>query len=460
MAAEMFQTIDTNHRMRTIHLKRGVDLKLQGQVTDTTPVMVPTSRVALTPDDFPGFIPKAAVKAGDVVEAGSPLMFDKLHPQVCIVSPVAGTVEDVVRGERRKIERVTVRVASQSTEPVKVDIGKAATDEAALRSMMQKYGIWTAIRQRPYDIVPADTDGRPRDIFVTTFDSAPLAPNLMAAVDMRYVQAGIKALARLTDGKVYVSVKKGGPTAIDGAEIVMFEGKHPVGNPGVQAANIDPVNKGEIIWTLSISTVNDLGRLLLDREVPTTTDVAVTGPEISSPAIITTYIGAEVAPLLKGRVCDDGVNHRIISGNVLTGYRLDDAGFIRFPYRQITVIAEGDDADEFMGWASVGLNKMSQSRTFLSSLLPGRRFAPDARLHGGRRAMIMSGEYDKVFPMDILPEQLIKAILARDIDSMEQLGIYEVAPEDFAAAEYADPSKLELQKIVREGLDYLRKELE
>ncbi len=457
----MFQIIDTNYRMRTIHLKRGVDLKLRGQVTDTTPVMVPTSRIAITPDDFPGFIPKAAVKAGDTVEPGSTLMFDKLHPQVSLISPVAGTVEEVVRGERRKIERVIVRVASQGADPVKVDIGDAATDEAALRHAMQRYGIWTAMRQRPYDIVPADTDCRPRDIFVTTFDSAPLAPNLMAGVDMRFVEAGIKALGRLTDGKVYVSVRKGGPTAIEGAEIVMFEGKHPAGNPGVQAANIDPVNKGEIIWTLSITTVNNLGRLLLEKEVPATTDVAVTGPEISSPAIITTYIGAEVAPLLKGRVCDDGVNHRTISGNVLTGYRIDAAdGFIRFPYRQITVIAEGDDADEFMGWASPGLSKMSQSRTFLSSLLPGRRFAPDARLHGGRRAMIMSGEYDKVFPMDILPEQLIKAILARDIDRMEQLGIYEVAPEDFAAAEYADPSKLELQKIVREGLDYLRKELE
>lgn len=449
--------------MRIINIKKGLDLNLSGAVADTTPRPVEVDRVAICPDDFPGFTPKADVKAGDKVSVATPLMHDKMHPEVCLVSPVNGEVEDVVRGERRKIERVVVKVDSrrplESDRPI--DVAAARSDADALRKLLCNTGLWAMMRQRPYDIVPRP-DVEPRDIFITSFDSSPLAPSLMSSVDAAALEAGVAALKRLTAGNVYIGVREGGPQKIGQAEVVVFKGKHPSGNAGVQAANIAPVNKGEVIWTLDVVTAARIGRLLTAGILDTLCSVAVTGPRVEKPYIATTIIGASLRPLLDGHLPAAADAHlRIISGNVLTGVKtsLDD-GFLRFPYRQITVISEGDDADEFMGWAAPGVNTMSQSPTFLSRLFHRKGFSPDARLHGGRRAMILSGEYDKVFPMDILPEYLLKAIIARDIDKMEQLGIYEVAPEDFALCEYVDASKIEIQRIVREGLDYLRHELE
>lgn len=446
--------------MRKINLKKGADLKLKGEVTDFTPQYVKVDKVAVCPDDFPGFQPKVSVKPGDTVSVGQAVMFDKNHPEVKLVSPVNGTIDEVVRGERRKLLRVVINVAADATAIEKpLDVKSALTDDAALKSLLQSSGLWSFMRQRPYDIVP-DVDKTPRDIFVTTFDSAPLAVSMLKYVDSKFVEAGVKALKRLTPGNVYIGVQQGGPQQINGGECVLFKGPHPSGNAGVQAAAIAPVNKGETIWCLDIITVNRIGRLLLTGELDTITNIAVTGPEVIKPCIVTTIEGAAIAPIVANNLDDSGCHLRVISGNVLTGVKESLDGFLHYPYRQITVICEGDDADEFMGWAAIGASKMSQSPTFLSHLFPGKRFSPDARLHGGKRAMILSGEYDKVFPMDILPEYLLKAIIAKDIDKMEQLGIYEVAPEDFALCEYVDASKIEVQKIVREGLDYLRKELE
>ncbi len=448
------------YSMRKINLKKGADLKLKGEVTDFTPQFVKVGKIAVCPDDFPGFQPKVSVKPGDTVSVGQAVMFDKNHPEVKLVSPVNGTVDEVVRGERRKLLRVVIDVAADATAIEKpLDVKSALTDDTTLKLLLQNSGLWSFMRQRPYDIVP-DVDKTPRDIFVTTFDSAPLAVSILKYVDSKYVEAGIKALKRLTPGNVFIGVQKGGPQHIDGGECVMFKGPHPSGNAGVQAAAIAPVNKGETIWCLDIITVNRIGRLLLTGELDTLTAVAVTGPEVKKPCIVTTIEGAAIAPVIENNLVNSGCHLRMVSGNVLTGVKESIDGFLHFPYRQITVISEGDDVDEFMGWAAIGASKMSQSPTFLSHLFPGKRFSPDARLHGGKRAMILSGQYDKVFPMDILPEYLIKAIIAKDIDKMEQLGIYEVAPEDFALCEYVDASKIEVQKIVREGLDYMRKELE
>ncbi len=445
--------------MKTIRLKKGLDLRIKGGVSDLTPQVVSEPRVAICPDDFPGFMPKADVKAGDEVTVGTALMHDKNCPDVRLVSPVNGTVEDVLRGERRHIERVVVKVGADATGMNAIDVRTAQKDEDALRKLLQNAGLWAMMRQRPYDIVPK-ADATPRDIFVTTFDSAPLAPSLMTGLSAQNIEAGVKALGRLTTGKVYVGVREGGPKEIPGAEVVMFKGPHPCGNAGVQAANIAPVNKGETIWTLDIVTVSRIGHLILTGELDTLTIASVAGPEVERPKLVQTLIGAEIAPLVKGDIKDDDTHRRYIAGNVLTGVNAGREGFLHFPYRQVTVMREGDDADEFMGWASPGIDKMSQSPTFLSRLFGRKKFAPDARIHGGKRAMILSGDYDKVMPMDILPEYLLKAIISRDIDRMEQLGIYEVAPEDFALCEYVDASKIEMQKIVREGLDYLRKELE
>ncbi|MCM1348510.1 MAG: Na(+)-translocating NADH-quinone reductase subunit A [Firmicutes bacterium] len=446
---------------KTIKLSKGLDLQIQGalespQIAETVTPKV----VAIYPDDFPGFTPKPLMHEGDPIAAGQPLLFDKVNGKVNLVSPADGIVKAIVRGERRKIIRVEVECGNQGQpEAISTPVNPSAEQ---IREALMASGLWCYLRQRPYDIVPT-IDNTPVNIFVTAFDSAPLAPSLTAMVEgkEKEIAKGVEWLAALTSGKVYISTRPDSPLSVPApAEHVLVSGSHPAGNPGVQAANIAPVNKGQVIWTLDIVTVARIGQLALTGRIDWNTNVALVGSEVENPKMIRTTIGSSITPIIKGNLKPTDKHIRIISGNVLTGTKVGNDGFLHFPYRQLTVMPEGDDVDEFMGWASMSPNKMSASHSFLSSLFHGRKYSPDARLNGGRRAMIMSGQYDKVLPMDILPEYLIKAILARDIDQMERLGIYEVAPEDFALCEYVDPSKLELQKIVRQGLDYLRKELE
>lgn len=447
---------------RFINLKKGLNLNLAGGLTSASPQRVYRPEfVAVSPDDFPGFMPKMDVREGDSVCIGSPLMHHKTAPEVKIVSPAAGVVERIERGARRKVERVVVRVAAEQTS-VTIDAVDTA-DAAAVRRVLQQSGLWAMMRQRPFDIVP-EADSQPRDIFVTALDTAPLALELERSLEAsaaKELEAGVKVLKTLTAGNIYIGVARGSKLPdLQGAETVEFPALHPAGNAGVQAANIAPVNKGETVWTLDVVTLAKIGRMVLEKTVDFTVNVAVTGPEVKTPEIVTTVAGAELKGMLADNLTHAGGEHlRIIAGNVLTGVpqSLGD-GYLRYPYRQVTVIAEGDNADEFMGWASLSPSKMSESRTFFGKLL-GKAFRPDARLNGGRRAMIMSGVYDKYLPMDVMPEFLLKAINAKDIDRMEALGIYEVAPEDFALAEYADPSKIELQQMVRQGLDYLRSEV-
>ena len=436
-----------------IKIKKGLDIPLKGAADGKTTVDSSTVLFGIVPDDFPGYTWKAAVKAGDSVKCGDALLFAKEDARLCLTSPVAGTVSEIHRGERRKIEYVSVKKEGEQTQN---DFGSPTDKEGILTKLMNS-GLFAMIRQRPFDIVPF-IGVTPRDIFVTAFDSAPLAAEMTKADMMSDLEEGLKVLGELTDGKVYLSVRAGSGIESRYAEVYEFSGPHPAGNAGIQIAAISPVNKGETVWTLDIVTLARIGRLMSDGRVDYRVEVAVTGSEVQNPRVVGTLPGAPLESLLKGNVKADGRNHRIISGNVLTGTPEGTDGYLRYPYRQVTVIPEGDDADEFMGWASLSPSKMSESRSFLGRFL-GRRFNPDARLQGGRRAMIMSGIYDDYVPMDIVPEYLIKAILARDIDRMEALGIYEVAPEDFALAEYADPSKLELQRIVREGLDYMRSEV-
>lgn len=445
----------------TIKIRKGYNLPIAGAVESAQPARsVPARVVAISPDDYPGFEPKADVQPGDVVERGGILLHSKRFPSVALVSPVSGTVRAVVRGERRKILRVEVEAGNGAARRF---ARPARGNVAGLRHLLATSGILAMMRQRPYDIIP-DPEADVRDIFVSALATAPLA----VAVDtpdaeaVRLAGAAVEALSSLTKGKVYICHGAGTPfPAIGCAEMVAVDGPHPAGNVGVQIAGIRPINKGETVWTLSWDVLLRLGCLLEKSEIDSSVSVAITGPEVTRPEVVVTTAGALIEPLLGGMLADDGRNKRIISGNVLTGIAvgMGPDAFLRAPYNQITVIAEGDDVDEFMGWASMSPSKMSVGRSFPLSGLR-KLFRPDARLNGGRRSMIMSGEYDRMMPMDILPEYLVKAIMARDIEKMEQLGIYEVAPEDFALAEYADTSKLPLQKIVREGLDYLRKELE
>ena len=447
---------------KIIKLRRGLDMNLKGGLSAGSPVTeTKASLVAVIPDDFPGFVPKLSVHEGDEVECGSELLHDKNCEEIKLVSPVSGKVKEIVRGERRKILRVIVEADPSGNNSKAFDVSGIDKKEN-LTEVLMKSGLWAMMRQRPYDIIPSPGT-TPVNIFISAFDSSPLAPTLADSVKRkdREIAEGIRALARLTSGKVYVSTRQGEECPLpEEATHIIIEGPHPAGNAGVQAANIAPVNKGETIWTLDIVTAARIGTLLTSGKADWSTEVALVGSDVKTPKTVKTAVGCRIKDIVKDDIKTSDHHLRIIAGNVLTGTAETADGFLHYPYRQVTVIPEGDDVDEFMGWASMSPEKMSVSHSFLSSFMKKKKFAPDARLHGGRRAMIMSEQYDKVMPMDILPEYLVKAILAKDIDQMEKLGIYEVAPEDFALCEYIDPSKLELQKIVREGLDYLRKELE
>jgi len=450
-----------------IKIKKGLDIPLRGAASGLPAKDTDSCLFGLVPDDFPGQKWKCAVKAGERVLAGSPLLISKSDEDIKLVSPVCGTVEEVRRGERRKIEVVTVRAsktggaasAGDYLEFPQAQTAAGADRQTTLRILCQA-GLFAMFRQRPYDVVP-DPAVAPRDIFVTAFDSAPLAAPLISRDMFEMHERGLEVLSRLTGGHVFLGVPYDSPLTSRVAKVTEFAGPHPAGNVGVHIAKVSPVNRGEVVWTLDSRTVVRIGVLFSTGHIDTAAEVCICGEMAASPHIVETRYGAALQPLLTGQVKAGGGHVRVVSGNVLTGVKEDGAsGFLRFPYRQVTLIAEGNDADEFMGWASLSPSHYSVKRTFLSSLLGKRgKYHFDSRLRGGRRAMILSGEMDKVFPMDIYPEFLLKAIMAFDIEKMEQLGIYEVAPEDFALAEFTDTSKQPLQSIVRRGLDRLREEL-
>ena len=443
----------------SLNIKKGLDLNLEGQIESPEIVGdVKPTLVGICPDDFHGMVPKAEVKEGDAVLAGDALLHDKNNPQVKVASPVAGTVKAIVRGERRKIMNIVVEADYANNGVKTFDVN--TTDRTQITDILAQSGLLSMLVQRPYGVVPSP-DVTVRDIYVMAADTAPLAPAFDVELNgkEKELAKGVDVLSHLTAGKVYVARHESVRIAdIAGAEMVDIKGHHPAALSGTVIANTSPINKGEIVWTLDAVTLARIGSLFLNGKVDWQTIVAVVGSEVKTPGYIKTVIGAQIDQLLAGKLkTEDDI--RIISGNVLTGKAVTKEEFLRAPYTQITVIPEGSHADEFMGWASMSPSKMSVSRSFPGHFF-GRKFAPDARLLGGRRAMIMSGEYESVMPMDIMPEYLIKAILSRDIDKMEQLGIYEVIPEDFALAEYVDTSKLELQKIVSEGLDFMKKETE
>lgn len=442
-----------------IRIKRGLNLQLIGSA-DGEVAQLPHSPTdfAIIPDDFKGIKPKLLKKEGEAVCCGEAIFCDKNNPAIMVASPISGTLSKIERGERRKIERITLK-AGKEEKRVHFDVGGNLQPEQ-IRQILLSSGVWAFMRQRPYGIVP-DPAKMPRDIFISLFDSAPLSQgtSILAKHNSSLLKKGVETLAKLTTGKVYVGCREYEKLEIPMAETIIVEGPHPAGNVGVQIANVRPINKGETVWALDAETVVRIGGLFTNGYVDFTCAVAITGERVKNPSFVYTTIGVALRELLEGNI-DHPESSRIISGNVLTGKLADMDGFLRYPYRQVTVIPENNHPDEFMGWASLSRKKYSAGRTFFSWLArKSKKYHFDAKLNGSERAIIMTGEYDKVFPFDIYAEFLIKAIIAKDIDKMEQLGIYEVDPEDFALCEFIDTSKLELQKIVSEGLEYLRTEM-
>ena len=440
-----------------IKLRKGLDINLQGKAEEKRIQLKSNGQYALVPDDFEGVVPKVVVKEGDKVKAGDALFVNKQYPEVKFASPVSGTVREVVRGERRKVLCVRVEADAQQEQ---VDFGKkdvTKMDGKAVVDALLEAGIFGYINQLPY-AVSTNPSQLPKAVFVSALRDMPLAADFEFEVKGQEgdFQTGLTALSKIAKTYLGCGVHSSFEN-YQNVEVTVFDGPCPAGNVGVQVNHLDPVNKGEVVWTVEPTVVLFIGRLFNTGKVNLRRTVALCGSEVKAPAYVDMLVGEELSTLLSNSY--DADHHvRIINGNVLTGKVTTKEGFLGAHTSEITVIPEGDDADEFAGWIMPRFKQFSVNRSYFSWLCGKKKYALDARVKGGERHMIMSGEYDRVLPMDIYGEYLIKAIIAGDIDRQEALGIYEVSPEDFALAEFVDSSKLELQRIVREGLNILRKE--
>ena len=442
-----------------IRLRKGLDIHLLGKPAEKKIPINRGQEIALVPDSFVGMIPKVVVKEGDHVRAGDALFVDKRHPDVKFASPASGDVIAVERGERRKVMCVKVKM---DAEQQFVDFGKKDVSTLSgedVKNALLEAGLFGYIDQLPY-AVSAQPESAPKAIFVSALRDKPLAADFAFELkgNEEDFQAGLTALSKMAKTYLGIGSKQTSPALVQAkdVEVNVFDGPCPAGNVGVQVNHLSPVNKGETVWTVDPSAVIFFGRLFNTGKVNLLRTIAVVGSEVNDPSYADVLVGTRIGDLLEGRM---GKGHvRVINGNVLTGKPCGMNDYLGAHVSEITVIKEGDDADEMFGWILPRFKQFSVSRSYFSWLMGKREYALDARVKGGERHMIMSGEYDKVLPMDIYGEYLIKAIIAGDIDRQEALGIYEISPEDFALAEFVDSSKLELQRIVREGLNILRKE--
>lgn len=450
---------------KAIKIKRGLNIRLKGEAEKVLVSLPVKGSYAIKPTDFHALVPKLFVKEGETVKAGSVLFTDKYNDRIKFASPVSGTVTTVIRGEKRRILEIRIEAGDEiQYESFPTADPKSLSREQVMDALLSA-GIWPLIRQRPFSMV-ADPADMPKSIFISCVDTAPLGPDYDFLIhgNGEEFQLGLDAIAKLTNGKVHLNV--GGDmgqskvfTNSKGVQINTISGPHPAGNVGVQIHHIDPINKGDIIWYINPQDVLVIGRLFRTGKVDMTKGVALTGPEVKAPKYYRCISGLQIKNFVKDNLVD-GVDKRIVSGNALTGLRVNEEGYLGFFDHQITVLEEGDKPLFFMtkGWASPGFDRFSLSRTFPSFLTPGKKYNLSTNLNGEERAFVVTGQYEKVFPFDIYPVQLLKAIITNDLDGMENLGIYEVDAEDFALCEFVCTSKIESQEIVRNGLDVVRKE--
>lgn len=446
-----------------IHLKKGLNLPISGAAAQTTRKVIVPDVVALKPTDFRGLVPKLLVREGDKVLAGTPVLADKMAQSVLFCSPVSGTVAEVVRGEKRKLLEVRIKADSKQEY---VDFGAKKVSEMTAEQVKEAIlaaGLWPAIMQRPYGII-ANPESKPKAIFVSGFSTAPLAADTEYALreDFDHIQTAINALNKLTDGGVHVSLNAqnyaGTPFhKLENAILHSFEGKHPAGNVGIQIHHLSPIRKGETVWTVSMVMLAAIGKLFNNGVYDVRRKIAVTGPMAIDPAYVIGYPGIAMKELKD--FYDPSLDLRYISGDVLTGTSVGKQGFLGFFDNQVTILEEGDKY-EMLGWAKPFRPALfSFSRTYFSWLTPKKKYEMDTNLHGGPRAFVVNDVYGKVLPMHIYPVYLLKACLAEDIDKMEKFGIYEVLEEDIALCEYVDPSKIEMQQILSDGIALMLKEM-
>ena len=444
-----------------IKIKKGLDIKLLGEAEKYISE-ISSTKFALKPPDFNGVFPKLFVKEGDTVKAGTPVFFNKYRDNIIFTSPVSGKITEIHRGAKRKMLEIRIEADGKMEYESFGTSDPASMTKEQITEKMLKSGTWSYIRQRPYSII-ANPEDTPKAIFVSAFDSAPLAPDFDFLVknEEKAFQTGLDVIAKLTSGKVHLNVREGKTTSnifiqAKGVQINQFSGPHPAGNVGIQIHKIDPINKGDIVWYLNPQDLIIIGKLFLDGKYDASKLIALTGSEINNPQYCKVISGCSMIPILENNT--KSANSRYISGNVLTGSKVDKDGYLGFYDKQVTVIPEGNYY-EFFGWGMPRFDKFSFSKSFFSWITPNKKYKLDTNINGGHRAFVLTGEYEKVFPMDIYPMQLLKAIMVKDIDLMENLGIYEVDEEDFALCEFIDVSKTEMQATVREGLDYMLKEM-
>ena len=446
---------------RNIYLKRGLDIRLNGEAEKVYSSVKSSELYEVRPTDFHGLIPKLKVKVGDKVLAGSSLFCDKYNDRVSFSSPVSGEVLDIVRGEKRRILKIIIKPNNNIEY---IDFSKSISDdmnrEMIIESMCQA-GLWPFIRQKPYDIIANPTD-MPKSIFISSFSSAPNSiDNDFALYEKQDIfQFGLDIISKLSNGKTHLNVNGyTNPSDVflnaKNVQINKIFGPHPSGNVGVQIHHIDPINKNDIVWYLNPQDVLTIANFFKTGKYDASRIIAVTGSQVKRPKYYRTIAGSSIFNFIENNLKDE--KSRIISGDVLTGTKINENDGLGFYDYQLSIIPEGD-IPEFLGWISPGLDKFSISRTYFSWMNPTRKYDINANIHGEERAYVVTGQYEKVLPMDIYPVHLIKAIMIEDIELMENLGIYEVSAEDFALCEFVCTSKINVQDIIRHGLDLIRKE--
>ena len=446
-----------------IKIKKGLDIKLKGAAEKATENAIISNTCTIRPEDFHGVIPKLIAKVGDKVKAGEPVFYNKDIEAIKFVAPVSGEVVEVVRGERRRIMAVKIQADKEQAYQDNGKFNLDAADGNAVKAHLLATGCWPFIKQRPYDII-ANPERAPKAIFISGYASAPLAADLDYVLQGKEaeLQAAVTALGKMTEGQVHVSVGKNANSplvGLNGVTLHKVSGPHPSGNVGTLINKIDPVNKGETVWTVNAQDLVIIGELLLTGKFNAERLVALVGSSVKKPRYFRTKIGSEVATMVYDNGVDKDSNDRIISGNVLSGKQVKPDGVLDYYSNTITVIPEGDDY-EFFGWNKPVFNKVSTSRAMTFSwLTPNKTYELDTNTNGEHRAFVLTGNYEEVFPLDIYPLQILKACMYSDLDEMEALGMYEVAPEDFALTEFICVSKQPHQEIIRKGLDVMIKEI-
>ncbi|WP_340065185.1 Na(+)-translocating NADH-quinone reductase subunit A [Ascidiimonas aurantiaca] len=446
-----------------IRIRKGLDIKLKG-VAERKISEAPKSKFfAIKPTDFHNVTPKMVLKEGARVEAGDELFFSKYSEKVKFVAPVSGEIKEIKRGAKRRILEVIIEA---DKEVAYRDFGKKdpmAMNADEVKEHLLISGCWPFIKQRPYDII-ANPDDTPKAIFISAYASAPLAAEVDFTLQGREedFQAGIHAISKLTEGKVHLTVQKNANsflTGVKGVDLHKVSGPHPAGNVGVHIHHIDPLNAGERVWVVNPEDVAIIGAIFRTGQFKAERIIAVAGSEVKKPGYYKAIIGSQISSYIYDAGIHTPDNIRVICGDVLTGDSVSPDGFLSFYTTTLSVIPEGASYRMF-GWLPFKDNNIpSMSKTSLSWLFPNKRYEVNTNLNGEERALVVTGEMEKVMPMDIFPMQLLKECMAGNIEKMENLGIYEVAPEDFALVDYTCTSKIEAQEIIREGLDLMIKEV-